>query len=359
LKNMDFDLDASLSEEEILSLPNEVIREIQNRVRSKDPFPIEETKTRNIIMLGRSGSGKTTAINVIKDICAKPQRRSLFSDTVGARFQSFSLDDTKAQIKYTLNIIDTPGVNEVKPMGQDARSDSSILDTVKFCLKNEITKVHALFIYVSFGERIHDLDKKAFQIYLDMFDVEDVAIAFCITKSEGRTKKECDEILNDLKSETYFSQVLDKPNVTVFFTGCVNDFMISSSTTEKTLIKYYTDVHKRREQIIKYIFDANDEGVMLFNLPIISNSMSSMNAVLDAQEDILLKLENTTDFRVGKVQNLIDQFDGNIAYMIENENLFSESGLYNRFVLIKGRMRALKDKMDNDTWVIFSSRVVI
>jgi len=73
-------------------------------------------------MLGRSGSGKTTAINVIKDTYAKPQRRSLFSDTnISSRIQSFSLDDSKNSIIYTLNIVDTLGVNEVKPMGQDAR----------------------------------------------------------------------------------------------------------------------------------------------------------------------------------------------------------------------------------------------
>jgi len=236
--------------------------------------------------------------------------------------------------------------------------DNSILDTVKFCLKNEITKIHSLLICCSFGERINELDKKAFQIYLDIFDAEDVSIAFCITKSEGRTKKECDEILDDLKFEVYFSQILQKENVAVFFTGCVTDFMINSSPEEE-LFHYYVDVHKRKTKIIKYIFDAKDNGVMLFNLEILSNLINSMNSTLDSQEDILNRLERTINFKVNTTQNLITEFDKNIQYMIENEYLFADEGLYNRFVDIKIRMRGLKSKMDEETWVYFSSRVML
>jgi len=171
---------------------------------------LEETKTRNIIMLGRSGSGKTTAIGVLKDPCALPRPQSLFSDTVGARYQSFALDHKDMNIKYSVNIIDTPGVQEVKPIGQEARSDGAILDTIKYCLKNEITRVHTLLIFASFGGSISPADKDAFKIYLDMFYDKEVNIAFCITKSEGSDEAWRNGVVEDLKQDPFFSKVLEK-----------------------------------------------------------------------------------------------------------------------------------------------------
>lgn len=339
-------------------LSEEVTKRIQLAVRKQDPYPMEETSTRNLIMLGRSGSGKTTAINIIKDICAKPQPRSLFSDTVGARFQSFSLDDKRGKKKYTINIIDTPGVAEVKPMGIETRSDSTILETVKFCLKNEITRVHSLFIFAAFGERINELDRNAFRVYLEMFDNPNVSIAFCITKSENLTPSECEKIIEDLKQEEFFSKVLEKQNVRVFFTGSVDEALLRTVNDERQLFNLYSKIHKKREALVKFVFDTTEDGVMLFELPIISSSFEQMRNHFDKLDEYLKQLSAVKDFKTGTSQRAIEEFNVILDELKANDGLFANKDMYNKFVDLKTSMLALKPKMDNDSWRALSSSII-
>jgi len=232
------------------------------------------------------------------------------------------------------------------------------MDTIKFCLKNEITKVHCLFIFAAFGERINDLDKRAFKIYLDMFDNNKIRIAFCVTKCEGHSEIDCENIIKDLKNEEYFSKVIGKENVKIFFTGCVNKFMLENSSSEEILINHYKDIHKRREKMIKYIFESNDDGVMLLELPIINVSLKSMKDIFDIQNSILDKLLKITDFKTGTTQEIIQTFSSNVEYMIKNDGLFTNKEMYDLFVKMKHKMLDLKLKMDTDSWVLLSSKIV-
>jgi len=318
---------------------------VKNKIRSLDKYPLESTKTRNIIMLGRSGSGKSTAIDVLKDICSVPRPQSLFSETVDARFQSFSLDDLEAKIKYTLNIIDTPGVQEVKPMGENSRSDDAILDTIKYCLKNEITKIHTLFIFTSFEQRITALDKSAFKIYLDMFYNPSTNIAFCVTRAEGQDIDWKNNIINDLNKDEYFQNILKKDNVKIFFTGCVNNTRVNSASDITTLFGYYNEIYNMRKDIVKFVFSSSDDGVMLLNLPIIcSSKKKSMLEIFKHQDEILSQLTNTTELNTGPINNLIDLFISNIDYMIKNEGLLIEQELFDRFQEMKTKMRIITPK---------------
>ena len=223
-------------------LSDDVLRAIRKKIRELDDYPMEETKNRAVIMLGRSGSGKSTACKVIKKITAAQESKSLFSTTVSPRFTSFSLDDRAHQIKYTLSVIDTPGVQEVCPEGQDPRSDDAILETVKYCLKNEVTRLHVLFIFAAFELRITPLDKEAFKVYLDMFYNEKLQIAFCITRAEGRGREWRAKVEEDLRKDSFFGPVLDRPNVKLFFCGVVEQRTIRNAPNPKSLLKKYSEI---------------------------------------------------------------------------------------------------------------------
>jgi len=341
-------------------LKDHEINGVQRSIRKQDKFPLEETQTRNIIMLGRSGSGKTTAIGVFKDPCSLPRPQSLFSDTVGARFQSFSLDDFDRKVKFSVNIVDTPGVGEVKPMGENARSDEAIIETIKYCLKNEITKIHTLLIFASFGERISPSDKSAFKIYLDMFYDQKVSIAFCITKSEGKSEEWKKTIIDDLSKDEYFSKILKTENIKIFFTGCVDQLRIDEAPTTAALFKRYNEIYNKRRELIKFVFSSNNDGVMLLSLPVVIGTRNAMKDLFKAQGDILTKLENTQDFNTGLINNLVDTFSDNIGYMIENDGMFADQSLYSEFVNMKERMKGILLRMsDKKLATKFSFRVIL
>ena len=70
-----------------------------------------ETKVINILMVGRSQSGKTTIIDTLKNphVCATSRG---FSDTREGSLHSLVLRDQSHNLIYQVNIIDTPGLKE-------------------------------------------------------------------------------------------------------------------------------------------------------------------------------------------------------------------------------------------------------
>jgi len=211
-------------EEEVVKtvIPLEQILSLKKEIREHNKYSLEETKTRNVLIVGRTRSGKSTAVGVLKDPCYEPKDMSIFSDTVDPKFQSFSLDNTETQTKYTMNIIDTPGLKEVKQMGIEARSDAAIINTINYCLKNEITKINVLLIFISFELGITKDDLDSFKSFLEKFGHEKIKIGICITRSEDKDLKWQQNIENQLKQHEYFHEVLKKPNIRLCFIGCVD-----------------------------------------------------------------------------------------------------------------------------------------
>ena len=117
------------------------INQAKQAVWKDNEYSLIETEQRNVIFLGKTRSGKTTAVGVMKDPCYVPETYSLFSGTVNTKFQSFSIKDcrTGSVKQYTINIIDTPGVFEVKEKDKqhERRDDDEIVGVITDCLRNE------------------------------------------------------------------------------------------------------------------------------------------------------------------------------------------------------------------------------
>jgi len=342
------------------ALGTPIIEAVRGKIRTEDQYPLEATKTRNIIMLGRSGSGKSTAVAVLKDPCDLPTKQSLFSDTYGAKFQSFAIDDKKTKTKYSINIIDTPGVQEVKPMGENARSDESIIETIKVCLKNEITKIHTLLIFASFDGRISVADKAAFEIYLRLFYDTHVNIAFCITKTEGKDRSWEEQIEKDLRNDEFFTRVVNTENIKMYFMGCVDQLRVNESSGASDLFMRYNDIYIKREKLIDFIFKSKDEGVMLMTLPVVSGTRKRIQDLFVEQDIILQQLETTGDFATGPINIAISTFAKNVNDMCANEGMFTDPELYDLFSKMKGKMREVSRRMtDEEQKKRFLDRIVI
>jgi len=151
-----------------------------------------------------------------------------------------------------------------------------------------------------------------------------------------------------------------------FFTGCVDQLRINEAPTPKSLFERYNDVYLKRKELVKFVFDSNDDGVLLLNLPVVSGAKKSMEAMFEVQNDILTKLDNTTDFTTGTVQNLVDSFSDNVQYMVENDGLFQDGHLYSMFQNMKERMKNVLARMPisekstpTDIRVRFSYKVIL
>merc|ERR1712137_960401 len=159
---INWDEEDSTEEQE---LPADVIKSVQLQIQANNEHVLINSEHRNVLMVGRTRSGKSTTLEVLKDPCYTPPNDTIFSETVDSKCWSFALKRRSQDgrtVDYSLNLIDTPGLFEVKG-GQsgEERTNEVIKNTISQCLENEITHIHAIIMFVTFEAGINQEDVQA------------------------------------------------------------------------------------------------------------------------------------------------------------------------------------------------------
>jgi GTP-binding protein EngB required for normal cell division len=236
-QKVDDDLNLHGDDMELELLSDAELQSIHDAVRRQDQFRLEEAEIRNVIMVGRSRSGKSTAINVLRDPCYTPEALSIFSDTFNPKFRTFALraEDNKT---YTLNLIDTPGLFEVTADAKDARDNKILLDTISTCLEFELTCIHAVIVFASFDNGLNPHDVTALKTFLELFAGPGVTVAFCITRADKHPQNWQAKIKDEISRHDKLSQLLGD-DVTTLFMG----FHTTHSTHNTTHNAPHTYTH--------------------------------------------------------------------------------------------------------------------
>lgn len=333
--NSPVDLQApnSLSDSEIDRLIADVLK--------ADRYPIEETEIRNCLIVGRSRTGKSTACGVLKNPVYEPAGMSIFSDTREPKFQSFVLQDKARSKKYTLNIIDSPGVDEVKAMGTEARPDKAILDTIKYCVRNEVTKLHCLFLFVSFATGINRADINAFKLFFDNFYHANLKVAIVITRSESSDQTAKEHLVNELKQQEFFSRILAMSNVTVLFMGCVDQDTASKPYID--LIKnLYIHVYQMRKQMLEFIFSA-EQPVMMNQLPLNRIEIEACRTLIEDVRGTLRKFQECRDIEMPWVVIDLARFEEKMKQFDDFAHFEYDAALRDYFSALRADAIAVRD----------------
>jgi len=257
--------DQSLSEEEVSEVKSKVrsmddLKEIDARNIQKGT----KTEMRNIIMVGRTRSGKSTAISVLKDTCYKPPSFNIFSETARPKFSSFVL--TESRQNYIINVIDTPGLFEQKGEESKARDNDIIMSTILESVKHKVTSVNSLMIFASCEAGIRPDDIQALEHFLRLFGGAEVNLALCITRSESRNEKNKEELVAQLRLHPTLGPIIKEKNIEILFMGCID--YVSNYTDKKTLMRAYKPVYDMREKALQWIFSSKSKS-SLSDLPVL------------------------------------------------------------------------------------------
>jgi GTPase SAR1 family protein len=283
-------------EDEQHCLNAQEVDEIRKVVHNNNKHVLESASTRNVLILGKSRSGKSTMIGVLKDPTFAAEELSLFANKMEAQFQAFSLRDVQDEkTRYNLNVIDTPGLEEQGKENEAVRSDESILKSIQFCLRNEITKIHMLVICVSAFQGVSNSDCAVFEAYIKEFFHEKIPIVICISRAESKTESEKQKLAEEFKSHSFFGPLLKNPNVSVQFMGCVDESTAHHASSEKDLQRLYRNVYKMRLTMLQAIFDSKD-FVSMVELPGAENQAKKTALLVDEQLSLLSQLQECKDF---------------------------------------------------------------
>jgi hypothetical protein len=239
-------------------------------------------------------------------------------------------------------------LKEVVKIDEVARTDEVILNTINYCLKNEVTKINTLLIFISFELGVTSDDLDSFQTFLEKFSHNGIKIGICVTRSEDKDDDWQQDIITQLKNHKFFSEVLERDNVKVLFTGCVDTIKNNTMSNIDDAKDLYTRVYFLREKIIQYIFGAEDQ-VMLIDLPIATKIKDEIVDLFEQQNEILDYLDNVTDFGLGTAQLKIQEWADNLKKIAEKPALLKEGDLQNRFFAMRERMMKIYHAIEDET----------
>ncbi|CAG2165272.1 unnamed protein product [Oppiella nova] len=123
-------------------------------------YNVGPAKSCNMLLVGRSQTGKSTLVKTLLD----PQlgtTKTGFSDTREPELYTLLLTNKETHEICHLNIIDTPGLKEVREDG-DSRTDSELLKLATKCVQENITTLNVV-CFVSRAGETHLQDTEVFE----------------------------------------------------------------------------------------------------------------------------------------------------------------------------------------------------
>jgi len=219
------------------------------KICENETYKFKDTNTRNVLMVGKTRSGKSTTISTLKTVENLALPLDLFSNYAGVQFQSFSLKEGGLE-DYTFNIIDTPGLFEVVQEGRQARSNDTILEMVSECLKNEITKIHSIVLFCSISEGLNMFDVEALKTLINCFG-QDTNMVIVITRAENLNKTERLGYINKLKQHEELKEIIKIVRNRIVFMGAIDPKNI---TSEDVLKEYAERIKEDRKILLSFLF---------------------------------------------------------------------------------------------------------
>jgi len=213
---------------------------------------------RNIIFVGKTRSGKSTALDILKTPFTFVKLASIFSDTIDARINHFTVevDVEDGKLNFNISIIDTPGLFEVSSRGT-SRDNDALEEIVLKCMNSEITKINAIFFVFSYSGSINPQDIDALESFLKLFEGAQKHVHLLITKCEGFTKEEKEKIKTELQQYPRMKDLFGVISKSVFFSGAVELRTYDSGFID-AFKTHLTNTIEMRDNLFGEIFNMSD-----------------------------------------------------------------------------------------------------
>ncbi|CAF1666021.1 unnamed protein product, partial [Adineta ricciae] len=132
----------------------------------------------NILLIGRSQVGKSTLIEALRDPNFSAMRTGI-SQTREPSYKQLTMTSEDGK-DYTLNIIDTPGLQEVRQDPDETRTDEQLLTLFRNVFSSGKIRDLNVIAFVSVIGRTHQNDIETFKSLIDFFGERFKAISTLI-----------------------------------------------------------------------------------------------------------------------------------------------------------------------------------
>ncbi|CAF1425973.1 unnamed protein product [Rotaria magnacalcarata] len=253
-------------------------KEIKEDYKENGNYKMIKVAHKNILIIGRSRTGKSTIKSLLVDPTKIPKDLTLKADTKQAKFCSFHLQKDNVVI----NIIDTPGLFERSTTEVDIRDNTTILNTIGTCINMEITKFHVICFCVSLTNGINGDDIKSLEILIEYLGKKISKIScLIITHCESKSEEKRNKLKEELVQDNYFKKIAPFFELGIFFSGSINpdDFHNGNDS----VIDQYCMVSEYRTQLIELFLSIKEP------LPIVEIANGSTKFAKDIRDRYIAK----------------------------------------------------------------------
>ncbi|CAF3324976.1 unnamed protein product [Rotaria socialis] len=195
------------------------MNEIKADYATDGKFHVTRAEPRNIMLIGRTRTGKSTIKSLLVDPTVVPTDLTLKSDSRDPLFETFHVSDNR----IVLNIIDTPGLFEHGDDEMSIRDNDAILNTIEVCVNREITKFHVVCFCaaVTAGLNREDIDSLKLLV---KFLGDEISKNSCliITRCESKDDQQREKMRKELSEDTYFKEIAPFFKLGIYFSGSLN-----------------------------------------------------------------------------------------------------------------------------------------
>lgn len=292
----------TLTDEEKRKNQETITTWLQERERNSRII-LKDAMNRNIIFVGKCRSGKSTALEIMKTPMVFVGLGSVFAQTTTATLSHFTLEvegDHGCKANFNIGVIDSPGLFELKESAE-ARDIQTLEDIILKCMSSEITKIHAIFFVVAYNGTINQEDVESLKHFIKLFDGAQDHIHVLITKAEGLTEKDKQQIEKEFRAAPGFRELLREVGA-IHFTGAVTQSQFDNGFVD-VVQHEFTNVEMMREHLFETIFSC-DEPFELNAIGMTDNVRYKATQLHTQLEDIFgsLPLKNPANFKEGCIR---------------------------------------------------------
>jgi len=240
------------------------------------------------MFVGKTRSGKSTALDTLKTPWNFVTQSSIFSETADAKISYFTVEvGEKEKFNFNINIIDTPGLFEVSDNGK-ARDNEVLEDLVLKCMNAEITKIHAIYFVISYTGCINPQDIEALARFIKLFNGAQEYVSILITKCENLDEGGKAKVRDELLKYPIMAELLGNTSKNILFIGAVEHNIVDKGSIDA--FKAHLDsVITMREDFFENVFEKEDS----FSL----NTLKIVDKVKQQAEELFKNLKEELVFK--------------------------------------------------------------